>query len=205
MEARTLIFDLGGVLINYDLARDTEALASVGLPEYSEWANYPALSAITNAYLNGLIEEPEFCQRVRPFCRQGVTDQELVWSMMAVMADLPASRLEALIQLRKTHRLILLSNINQRTWQYALAQFTKAGYCVEDCFDEVFLSYEMKLAKPDTAIFEKVVQITGIVKKHTLFLDDTKANVESAKSIGINSWLVPMNHPEELLKILLSH
>lgn len=200
---KNLIFDLGGVLINYDLAADTQALTDVGLPLYSQWAAHPELAAICNPYLNGLLSEPEFCERLRPHCRPGVTDEEMIWSMMAVMADLPASRLATLCELRRQgYRLLLLSNINERTWQYALSQFARAGYRVEQCFDDVFLSFEMGLAKPDVAIFSEVLRRAGIQAEDSLFLDDTRENIEAARSLGIESWLIPMNEAENRLEML---
>lgn len=206
---QTLIFDLGGVLINYDLEADTRALASVGLPEYAEWNHYPEMQRICNDYLNGLLPEDEFCSRLRPYCRPDVTDADICHSMMAVMADLPASRLEALCQLRRQgYRLILLSNINPRCWRYSLEQFRKAGYEVADCFDEVFLTFQLGMAKPDPAVFEAVLQRTGTLPHEALFLDDTRQNVEAARRLGIKSWLVTMNEAEtqlEMLKTLKNH
>lgn len=201
---RNLIFDLGGVLINYDLPADTRALAAVGLPRYSEWDRHPQLRQVCDAYLNGLLPEDEFCPRLRPFARPEATDQELLWSMIAVMGDLPKSRLDALVQLRQQHRLILLSNINERTWRYALQQFHQAGYEPQDCFDHLFLSYQMGVAKPDAEIYRAVMRQTGIAPADTLFLDDTQANIETARNLGIESWLVPMNQPEDLLSRLLN-
>lgn len=204
MEIKNLIFDLGGVLVNYDLLADARALQSVGLPDYFEWKNVPGLTDVCNPYLNGLMSEAEFCRRLRPFCRPGVTDGEMVHSMMAVMNDLPKSRLDALVRLRSKYRVILLSNINQPTWQYCEQQFTKAGYRVTDCFDHVFLSYRMALAKPDAAIYHAVLNECGILASETVFLDDTRANIDAAQTVGIQSWLVPMNDSEELLARLLA-
>lgn len=204
---QTLIFDLGGVLINYDLEADVEALASVGLPDYFSWSQYPGLQQVCNAYLNGLSTEDDFLRQLRPFARPDATDDELIHSMIAVMADLPKSRLDTLAALRQRgHRLVLLSNINERTWRYSEHQFLRAGYRVTDIFAEadVFLSFRLGLAKPDTAIYRHVIGQTGIDPSRALFLDDTAANVEAARSVGITSILVPMNHSEEPLQELLA-
>ena len=200
---QTLIFDLGGVLVNYDLEADVRALASVGLPDYFQWKHHPELMAIAHPYLNGLMPESEFLTQLRPFCSPGVTDEQMLWSMMAVMADLPASRLDTLLALRQRYRILLLSNINERTWRYCERQFLQAGHAPLECFDRLFLSFEMGLAKPDPAIYERVLQESGAEASSTLFLDDTRANVEAARAIGIDSWLVEMNHPEPLLERLL--
>lgn len=202
MEKSTLIFDLGGVLVNYDLEADTRALAEVGLPEYFEWPKFPGLGDVCNPYLNGLMPEAEFCRRLRPFCHPDVTDEAMIHSMIAVMADLPVSRLDALRRLRDRYRLVLLSNINERTWRYCEQLFVQAGYRVDDLFHHVFLSYHLGLAKPDAAIYRHVLDTIGIEAHEALFLDDTRSNIEAAQQLGIDSWLVSMNQPEELLERL---
>lgn len=201
---QNIIFDLGGVLVNYDLEADTEALLQVGLPLYSQWSQYPQLSSIANNYLNGLTTSEEFCRQIRPYCHPGVTDAEIEWSMIAVMGDLPKSRLDTICRLRERYHVYLLSNINQPTWQYCVQQFRKAGYEPEDCFDCIFLSYEMQLAKPDIAIFRQVIDTCGLDPHQTIFLDDNLDNIEASRQLGIDGWLVPMNESEALLQQLIN-
>ena len=124
---RNLIFDLGGVILNYDVEADTRALAQAGLPEYASWDRYPELGKIANLYLNGLISDAEFCTRIDPYCTAGTSDSVKLYSMQAVLADIPRERLEAIRALRGKYRIHLLSNINHLSWEYALEQFDKAG------------------------------------------------------------------------------
>ena len=41
-------------------------------------------------------------------------------------------------------------------------------------FEHIYLSYEMKMAKPDADIFQKVLDETGILPNETLFIDDSE-------------------------------
>ena len=43
--------------------------------------------------------------------------------------------------------------------------FHYKAFRVEDYFERIFLSYEMKMVKPDVAIFEKLLEETGIDRK----------------------------------------
>ena len=198
-----LLLDLGGVLLNYDMEADTEALQAIGLPEYAAWDEHPELSEITNLYLNGLMDADTFCDRIQPYCNEGVTRDEMLWSMQAVLADLPACRLQQLKQLRQKYHIYLLSNLNEPSWQHTLQQFEKAGIRVDECFDRVFLSYEMQLAKPDRAIYEAVVEATGIKPEETLYVEDSTENYEAGKAFGFRSVKVEINHPETVLDTLL--
>jgi putative hydrolase of the HAD superfamily len=49
----------------------------------------------------------------------------------------------------------------------------------------MFLSFEMKMAKPDTRIFEAMLNDANLVPEETLFIDDSAANCHAAASLGI--------------------
>lgn len=200
---RNLIFDLGGVLLNYDVDADTRALAEAGLPEYARWHEYPDLGQIADAYLNGLMADDEFCIRIDPYCKPGTSDETKLSSMQAVLADIPKGRLETLLKLREHFRIYLLSNINHLSWEYSLEQFKKAGISPDECFDRVFLSYKMGTAKPSPLAFMKVLDDTGSKAGETLFLDDSSENIAAAAAIGIMTCKVPMNSPEGILMALI--
>ncbi len=192
------IFDLAGVIINLDLERDTKALNFVGLPDFEGCLRQPEISVPTLAYLNGLMPEQEYCDTIRPLCRKDVTDEEILWAMDDVLDVIPASRIDMLMELRKEHKAYLLSNIYDRGWQIATEAFRKHGVEPEDCFDQLFLSHEMQLAKPDPRIFQAVIDSTGISPEETIFFDDSRSNIATAKSMGFQAHLTPMNKLEDV-------
>lgn len=192
------IFDLAGVIINLDLVRDTKALNFVGLPDFEGCLRQPEISVPTLAYLNGLMPEQEYCDTIRPLCRKDVTDEEILWAMDDVLDVIPASRIDMLMELRKEHKVYLLSNIYDRGWQIATEAFRKHGVEPEDCFDQLFLSHEMQLAKPDPRIFQAVIDSTGISPEETIFFDDSRSNIATAKSMGFQAHLTPMNKLEDV-------
>ena len=104
-----------------------------------------------------------------------------------------------LLELRKDHKVYLLSNIYDRGWQIATEAFRKHGVEPEDCFDKLFLSHEMQLAKPDPRIFHAVIDATGIKPEETIFFDDSRSNIETAKAMGFQAKLAPMNKLEDML------
>ena len=56
------------------------------------------------------------------------------------------------------------------------------------CFEQFYLSHEIKLRKPNTDIYEFVLQKNKLNPKETLFIDDTEENTEGAKKLGIKCW-----------------
>ena len=193
------IFDLAGVIINLDIERDTKALNFIGLPDFEGCLKQAEISVPTLAYLNGLMPEQEYCDTIRPVCRKGVTDEEILWAMDDVLDVIPASRINMLMELRKEHKVYLLSNIYDRGWQIATEAFRKHGVEPEECFDQLFLSHEMQLAKPDPRIFQAVIDATGIKPEDTFFFDDSRSNIATAKALGFQAHLVPMNEIENTI------
>ena len=193
------IFDLAGVIINLDIERDTKALNFIGLPDFEGCLKQAEISVPTLAYLNGLMPEQEYCDTIRPVCRKGVTDEEILWAMDDVLDVIPASRIDMLMELRKEHKVYLLSNIYDRGWQIATEAFRKHGVEPEECFDQLFLSHEMQLAKPDPRIFQAVIDATGLKPEDTLFFDDSRSNIATAKALGFQAHLVPMNEIENTI------
>jgi putative hydrolase of the HAD superfamily len=56
-------------------------------------------------------------------------------------------------------------------------------------FDHLLWSYQLRLAKPDPAIFHHAVRQLGIAPEETLFIDDIPVNIESARAVGLDGIL----------------
>lgn len=197
---KNIIFDLAGVVMNLNLERDEKALRAVGLPNFYDFPNYPEICGPTMEYLNGLTSEESFLERIRPCCKVGATDDEIMWAMNAVLDEIPLARIEKIVELKKRYNVYLLSNIYDTAWEHAVNEITSKGYAVEDLFHKTFLSYEMQLAKPDPRIFQSVIDSTGILPEETVYFDDSRENIKAGQVIGLDSRLVKINFLEELLE-----
>ena len=199
---KAIIFDLAGVILNLNLERDTKALNDAGLPDFAGCLSDETIRVPMLAYLNGLSSVDEFCRNLRPKCRAGITDEEMLWAMDAVLDDIPQSRIDMLLSLRKKYKVYLLSNIYDAAWKHAEKEIERHGFRVADCFERTFLSHEMQLAKPDPRIFQAVIDATGIKPEETYYFDDTKENIDMGAKLGFHSILVPMNQLESVTGIL---
>ncbi len=52
-------------------------------------------------------------------------------------------------------------------------------------FDHLTLSYELRVAKPEAAIYRHAVEGLGVEPGEALFLDDKAVNVEGARAVGL--------------------
>lgn len=194
---KNIILDLAGVILNLNLERDTHSLAAAGLPDWSLCMHTPQLRETLLDFLNGLTSWNEFRPAIRPFCKENLTEQELYNAMYDVLDTVPSSRIDWILELKKNYRVFLFSNINAESWRIAKRRFEASGHTVEECFDKVFLSYEMQLAKPDPRIYQTLLSETGILPEETVYLDDTQENVAMGSSFCLKSYCVEMNHLEK--------
>ncbi|MBR6431304.1 MAG: HAD-IA family hydrolase, partial [Muribaculaceae bacterium] len=54
-------------------------------------------------------------------------------------------------------------------------------------FDALYLSYEMRVMKPDRRIFEMMLEGEQAVPDETVFIDDSAHNVAAAAALGIHT------------------
>jgi len=83
---------------------------------------------------------------------------------------------------RVGYPLYALSNWSAETYPRVRPQ-----YDFFDLFDEIILSGEVKLLKPDPAIFKLALQKINRTAHECLLIDDTEANIESAKMLGLHT------------------
>ncbi len=92
-------------------------------------------------------------------------------------------------QLKEDFNISILSNTN--AWH---VDYIRNQYGLFSLMDNLFFSNEIGLLKPDKAIFQHVLTALSVEPRSVLFLDDIAENIESAKSLGINTIHVKHNH-----------
>ena len=71
-----------------------------------------------------------------------------------------------------------------------------------DCFEKVYLSYELNMRKPDLEIFQRVLAENHLDPEETLFIDDSPQHLEGAKKLGIQTYLLDVKK-ERIENVLL--
>jgi putative hydrolase of the HAD superfamily len=79
-------------------------------------------------------------------------------------------------------KLVLLSNVNEMHWR-----FVRPLIPLFDRFDDLVLSYELRMAKPDPEIFQAVLTRSGLRAEETAYFDDVSRFVEAAQAVGIHA------------------
>lgn len=184
MALRAVVFDYGMVLTGTpNLEARAELLRLTGLPvnrfEPLYWAD-------RNAYDLGLLTGPAF------------------WRKFALKADLPrdpafieelnlwdarywtsqnSAMLDWQLQLKQRGLLTaILSNMGDNVLANIEREFDWLHR-----FDVLVWSFQLRLAKPDPAIYRHTLEKLGVEPHETFFIDDNHANIEAARALGIRA------------------
>lgn len=203
---RNIVFDFGCILTGLDKQRCVEALRKVGAGRIAYYVDECKQEDLFHELEIGNSTVHEFCEEARRQCsytddngvfhQSDVADEDIVWAWSELLLGVPEAKLRKILELRQSgkYRIMVLSNTNIIHWEQALGNFFSGKgvenidpkLTVEDFFDKVYLSYEMHKVKPDACIFEEMLRDSGAKAEETLFIDDSKANCEGAKALGIN-------------------
>lgn len=196
-----IIFDLGGVLYGVDYIAVEQALCALQdstageVPIYSRFTQPDCVTL----YETGRLSNPEFREAMRQAFSIRADDDTLDTAWCAILTGMYEGRLQLLQQLRSRYRIVLLSNTND------IHLSAVRNECPEllDVFEQCFYSHEMKLRKPEPAIFEQVIATMGFLPERTLFLDDSPQHLRTAETLGIHTVWIQQPESVELVASLL--
>lgn len=196
-EIKNIVFDYGGVIANVYAEPVRRAFSDLGISKETQTLHEDIIGRLMNDYIDGVRPTDEVIAEMHGFCGEGVTLEDLGKVLSMLDGDLVASRVEKIVGLKPRYRVFLLSNICGPIWKNCVAQFHAAGYRPEECFERLFLSYEMGKAKPGREIYEEMIAETGIVPGETLYFDDRADNIETGRLMGLRASIVETNNIEK--------
>ena len=111
------------------------------------------------------------------------------WNDMVL--EYSPERIKILKFLSDKYRLFLLSNTNEIHIQTFESQFQEQFYpeTFVSLFEAVYYSCRIGCRKPDTEAFFIVLNAHQLTPESTLLVDDSIHNIESAKEMGMQTWL----------------
>lgn len=182
---KNIILDFGDVLINLDKPATAKAMVQHGFTEIT-----PSLESLFQNYEKGLMASSDFLDEVSTHFPKA-SREYLTHAWNSILLDFPEHRLEFIEQFaaENEYKMILLSNTNDLHIEQVKEQMGSVRFNrFKNAFDVFYLSYEMGMRKPDTEIFDFVLQENQLTAEETFFVDDVKENTDAAASLGINVW-----------------
>lgn len=187
---RTVIFDFGGVLLNLNPDKCRKAFHELGIHQIEEFIDRYRPKGLFYEAECGNIGQETFIRELQQLAPRPTTREEIIAAYTSFLIELPPHKLELIRQLHRSCEVFLLSNINELCHNFCKeAFFERQGYRMEECFNRMYLSYRMRICKPDPGIYERMLSDSGLDPATTLFVDDSRDNTEVAERYGISTYL----------------
>jgi epoxide hydrolase-like predicted phosphatase len=181
---RALIFDFGGVLVRMIDDRPRLALAKkMGLP-LSSLDELVFFSESAAQASRGEISVAMHWEAVRKALGLQPGDMPSFLQQFWSADDVNWRLLDYIRSLRPRFKVGLLSN----AWD-DLRKTLHDRWNIDGLFDELIISAEVKLVKPDPRIFQLATDRLKALPDETIFIDDIAENVESARLVGLKGIL----------------
>ena len=182
MVIKAVVFDLGGVLVRTEDFTSREKLAK--------------RLNITRRDLEELVFSGESGTRAQ----RGEIDIEQHWENIRVGMNYSPQAFNAFIDeffdgdkldtaivdvirnLQGAYKTALLSNAFSNLRHYVTDVW---GFA--DAFDEMIISAEVGVMKPDASIYQITLDRLGVAPQEAVFLDDFERNIEGARAVGMHT------------------
>jgi putative hydrolase of the HAD superfamily len=176
-----LLFDLGGVLVEFTGLQDIHAL--LRQPMLVEDVNrlFGASQAIADFEV-GLLTPDEFGNAFAAAWPLNCTEAEFLAHYESWTRALLPGAVELLTELAPNYRLAALSNSNILHWTR-----NDVVIGVQSYFERAFSSHQLGVRKPDPEIFRRALAELEVEPAEVVFFDDNQLNVDAARFLGINA------------------
>jgi putative hydrolase of the HAD superfamily len=179
---KTVIFDLGKVLIPFDFSRGYRAMEPFCDYPAAEIPKRIAASDLVHRFETGLVEPRDFVEQLSRMLTLRVDYDQFceIWSSIFLPDTLVPESL--LAGIRERYRLLVLSNTN--ALHFAMV---RRNYPLLRHFHDLVLSYEVKAMKPSPAIYREAIARAQCRPEECFYTDDIPAYVEGARREGIDA------------------
>lgn len=202
-KVKNIIFDLGAVIININPELTAKAMKNLGFNDFEKSYSLFKQTDIFNKLEKGLINSDYLRNDLRKQVKSEITDQSFDKAWGEMLLDFPKERINLLKELGKKYNIYLLSNTNAIHYkQYTQAFIDQYGFEFNSLFVKAYYSFHMGMRKPDVNIFEFALSDSKLLPEETLFIDDLRVNIESAKSTGLQTMLVDIAKGDDIVNLL---
>lgn len=186
----TIIFDLGNTILPISPTKTINNLKTIGLTNNK-------LESMNRLFINyelGKITTLFFIQEIKKNISKKVPHQEIIDAWNAMILDYPQPHIDFLQEMKRKYQIILLSNTNELHYNCFIEKAKKKGVIFEALFHATYYSHKLGMRKPQTDIFEFVIESHHLSPQKTLFVDDLEENIIVAENLGLTTYHLKNNH-----------
>ncbi len=177
----TIIFDIGNVLVDFSWK---EMLQEKGYnsEQIEKLGKATVFSGFWNEYDKGILSSEEVRNLFKKNTPELAEDIENAFGNLTGMVRIRNYSKNLIGKLKdENYQVLVLSNFSKQ----CLEENEKDMDFLENV-DGGIISYREKLIKPDSKIYQKIIEKYALTPSRCVFIDDTKENIVAARKEGIN-------------------
>lgn len=196
---KNIIFDYGNVIFTIDFKRTQAAFSELGINNVESFYSHKRHHPIFDQFEKGQITAAEFRNGIRKISEHPeLTDEQIDHTWNSLLIGVPEGNHELLLKLKGNYRTFLLSNINEIHLEYIESYLNREFdlHSNDHFFEKIYYSHLIGKRKPNPEIFEQLLSENSLNPQETLFIDDSPQHLETAKNLGIQTYL--MTYPDTI-------
>ena len=179
-----LLFDLGGVLVEFSGVQDLAILLKGKLSE-AEISEQMSHYLPTELFGLGKLSPQDFGERFVRDWNIDLSPEDFLREFQSWSKRLLPGAVELLTSLRPRFRLAALSNSNELHWERNTNELGLTGL-----FEVAISSHQVGLYKPDPQMYLIALDRLGVSPDRVMFFDDVPGYVTAASALGIRAFQV---------------
>ena len=185
-----LIFDLGGVIVDLDIAATSREFAFMADKPVAEVEKLAGGQTFFADYELGKIDDNAFRTQIREMLKIFNSDEEIDAAWNAMIKSIKPERLALIGKINRQYQCFVMSNTNDIHLRYMMPIGDRASPSgsFQGLFKQMYFSQKLGAAKPDPAAWQSILDKHQLDPATTLFIDDRLDNIEGAAKLGIQGY-----------------
>lgn len=191
---KNIIFDFGGVIYDIDHNLSKIAFEKLGVESFEQLYGHHIQVEKFEEFDRGELSERDFIDYLKTFLPKDITDQQIIFAWNALMIGFEKEKIDFLESLAQHYRIFVLSNTNILHHRQFIEELYKYKN-FHQLFEDVWFSHEVGMRKPESRIYNSLLDKHQLKAEETLFIDDLEKNIIGAKAVGLKTYFL---HNEDI-------
>ena len=190
---KALIFDLGNVVYKISFDHALRYWAQAAKVDFKQIKDSYTFDEYYDRFEKNQITPSEFKHHLMEKLKIKFEGDVFEQGWVSIYEDVIPGIPKLLAQLKKSHRLVALTNTNAVHYPAWAVKYAKEL----EVFERVFSSHLIGHRKPEPAAYQVVLDYLQMPPAQTWFFDDNPENIAAAQKMGINA--VPVTSFEKMI------
>lgn len=194
-EITKVVLDFGGVIAPVDIGGCLARYHALGFENVDKYLNLVRQEAFFGDFESGKIDGRQLSEIISREAGKPISEAECSYAFLGFFDSIRQEDLDrnlaAVKRLRSEgYSPALLSNTNPFVASWFLSdRFDGHGHPLSNYIDHLYLSYELRMMKPDEKIFALMLEGEGVRAENVLYVDDGASNLATASRLGMHTLL----------------